>query len=84
MITNGWVHFAPGNRNTYAFHFAENFKNLKEVIKTWVVDKRNRDARELQLVEVELSVIYDQEGGGLLNQVDKDVLKRLEGWRITL
>ena len=51
LIPNGWVHSAPGNRITIAFQFAENFRNLKEVIKTWVVDKRKRDARELQLVE---------------------------------
>ena len=51
LITNGWAHFEPGNRSFATFQFVDNFKNLKEVIKTWAVDKRKRDARELQLVE---------------------------------
>ena len=51
LIPNGWVHYAPGNRFTTTFQFAENFRNLKEVIKTWAIDKRKRDARELQLLE---------------------------------
>ena len=48
LITNGWVHFAPGNRNSAAFQFEANFRILKDGIKTWVMDKRKREDRELQ------------------------------------
>ena len=38
LITNGWAHYELGNRNSAAFQFAENFRNLKEVIKAWAVE----------------------------------------------
>ena len=42
------------------------------------------EVRKLQQIELELSVIYEQYGGVMTNQVDNEALIRLEGRRITL
>ena len=39
FISNGWAPYDLGNRNSDAFQFAANFRNLKDGIKTWAVDK---------------------------------------------
>ena len=59
LITNGWAHFTLGNGLIVAFQFADNLKNLKEVIEPWASEKRKRDVRDLLQVEAELGVIYD-------------------------
>ena len=48
----------------------------------WTNEKR--EDRELQQIELELSDIYNLDGGGLGNQLDKEVLTQLEGRWITL
>ena len=57
---------------------------MKDVIKSWVVEKRKREDSELQQIEIELFGIYNMDGGGMMNQTKKDELIQLEGRRITL
>ena len=54
------------------------------MIKPWAYEKRKRDVRELLQVEAKLSMFYDQAGGGLLDWVDFDALKRMVGRRTSL
>ena len=84
LISNIWIPHDPGNRSTAAFQFAMNIRNLKDVIKVWAVDKWKRVDKELQHIEIELSRIYNMDGGGMMNQMEKDLLIRLEGRRISL
>ena len=84
LISTSWIPFDPRNRKTVAFQFATNIKILKDAIKSWAVDKQKRVDRELQQIELEISRIYNMDGGGMLNQMKKDVLFQLEGRRFTL
>ena len=84
LISNRWIPFNPGNRSTATFQFAADIRNLKDVIKSWAVEKRKREDSELQQIEIELFGIYNMDGGGMMNQMKKDKLIQLEGRRITL
>ena len=57
---------------------------MKDAIKDWSVDKQRREDSELKQIEKELLAIYDKVGGGMMDQMDKDVLICLEGRRISL
>ena len=78
LISSNWIPFDPGNRISTAFQFAENIRRLKVTIKALAVDKRKRVDRELQHIEIELARIYNMDRGGMLNQMEKDMLVRLE------
>ena len=74
LISNRWIPFNPGNRSTATFKFAANIRNLKDVIKSWAVEKRKREDSELQQIEIELFGIYNMDGDGMMNQTKKDEL----------
>ena len=48
------------------------------------MDKKLQEDRELKQVEKDLSELLEKGGGGMLTQMDKDTLIRMEGRRNTL
>ena len=77
LISSRWIPYDLGNRLSMSFQFAENIRHLKDAIKAWAVDKRLRWDKDLHQIEFELSRIYNMDGGGMGNQVEKDVFVRL-------
>jgi len=61
-----------------AFHFVDNLKRIKEKVKIWAFEKRQREDQELKNIETTLQSISEEEGGGYLTVESKDALLRLE------
>ena len=71
LNSNRWIPFDLGNQITPNFQFAVNIRNLKDAIKSWVVEKRKREDSEMQQIETELFGIYNMDGGGMMNQTNR-------------
>jgi len=81
LIKENWVPFDMHAPLSAAFQFSENIKKLKSIIKEWSFTKRQKEEAELKQLEIELSHIYDSDGGGLGTLEDKEDLVRKEGRR---
>ena len=84
LILARWIPYRADSNLSTAFHFAENFKRIKEAVKTWSASKRLREYLDLKQVEEELRLTYEGIGGGFLSQADKDALVSLEKRRNSL
>ena len=84
LVSSNWVPSQENINGTAAFHFADNIRRLKGLIKDWAADKRRREDLELKAIEHDLMIIYEGEGGGLISEASKADLVLLEGRRNSL
>jgi len=78
LIKENWVLYDNQATLSASFHFMENIKKLKSIIKSWSFLKKQREEAELIQLEKELSQVYDSEGGGFRSQEEKEDLIRKE------
>ena len=81
IIQDNWIPFQVEEGSRETVHFYQNLARLKKNLKEWALNKKTQDDQALLQIETELEELQSAEGGGFLNQGDKEKLFSLESNR---
>jgi hypothetical protein len=79
LIKENWTPFDQRNPLSATFQFVDNLKKIKEKVKIWDFQKRQREDQELKTIEEALKRIYEEDGGVTRH---KDQRNPSLGWKI--